>query len=109
MSKDRISKDREEFERPTEWLRRLQEDPASYGALLEESGGIARAAYRLARARCRAAAVPMPVPTERELHAAALEVAARSETPRPPPAAFIARECECERLAVITPLCARVP
>lgn len=100
--------DPEELERPTEWLRRLQEEPARYGALLEESGSIARAAYRLACARCRAAAVSTPVPTERELHAAALEVAARAETPPPPPAALVARECETDRSAVITPLAAHL-
>ena len=99
-----MSANRVEHERPTEWLRQLEEEPARYHVLLNESGSLALAAYRLARARCRAAPVPTGIPTERELYAAAVDVSRRSQTPHPPVAALLSRECEHERLAVIQPI-----
>ncbi|HEY3233178.1 MAG TPA: hypothetical protein VGJ84_00585 [Polyangiaceae bacterium] len=59
-----------ELDRPSEWLRRFQEDPARYSELVRDAG-LAQAAYRLARARCRVQAVSTAVPTLRELVAAA--------------------------------------
>jgi hypothetical protein len=94
----------EEVERPTEWLRRLEQDQELYEQLVLESGSFTVAAYRVARARCRVASIPMPVPTARELQAAALEVARRApNTPRPPLVSMM-RECEDARLTVIAPI-----
>ena len=95
----------DETERPTEWLRRLEHEIMSYEELVSESGGLALAAYRVARARCRVRSVGMCVPTQRELAAAAREIADRA------PVAIcrtegdlLARECEEAGLRVITPI-----
>jgi len=42
----------QEFAHPREWLTRLATETDGYRRLLTESGGLGRAAYRLARARC---------------------------------------------------------
>jgi hypothetical protein len=42
----------QEIADPREWLIRLAEDRDGYRRLVRESGGIGRAAYRIARARC---------------------------------------------------------
>jgi hypothetical protein len=91
-----------EIQRPSEWLRQLVEARA-YVALLESSGSLARAAYRLARARCRTHSLPMNLPTARELGAAAAELCEWLERDRPCPLA-LARECERLGLGVILPL-----
>jgi len=44
----------QEFANPREWLIRLAQEQDGYRRLVRESGGTARAAYRLARARCSA-------------------------------------------------------
>ena len=65
----------EELERPGEWLRRFAENDSAHRELLEDSGSLAVAAYRLARARCRAYAMPSNVPTLTELRTAAEDLA----------------------------------
>lgn len=95
----------DEYERPTEWLRALEQHGDGYSRLLAEAGSLTRAAYRLARARCQVAAIPMPVPTIRELRAAAIDIAEHlPDTPRPPMVSVLIEECESENLEVIPPL-----
>jgi hypothetical protein len=65
----------DEMERPAEWLRRLDELDGSYGRLLLESGNLALAAHRLARARCRVFGGRDGIPTLREVVAAARTIA----------------------------------
>jgi len=59
----------QEFANPGDWLTRLGEESDGYRRLVRESGGIARAAYRLARARC--SATPGHEPCLEDLQAAA--------------------------------------
>jgi hypothetical protein len=61
----------EEIERPAEWLRRLDEQDDSYARLLRESGNLALAAHRLARAKRRVLGASDGIPTLREVMAAA--------------------------------------
>ncbi len=72
-----ITRNTEEAQRPLEWLLRFEEDARRYRALLEDSGSLAVAAYRLARARCRVQPTPSKVPTPMELWAAAQSIAAQ--------------------------------
>ena len=44
----------QEFASPREWLLKLAADEQGYGRLVAESGGMGRAAYRLARAQSSA-------------------------------------------------------
>lgn len=95
----------DETERPTEWLRRLEHQNLTYEQLVSESGGLAFAAYRIARARCRVRGLGMCVPTQRELAAAANEIANRAPVAVcRTEAQMLARECEEAGLSVITPL-----
>lgn len=95
----------DETERPTEWLRQLEHQIVSYEQLVSESGGLALAAYRVARARCRVRAMGICVPTQRELAAAARQIADRTPmaTCRTE-AELLARECEDAGFRVITPI-----
>jgi hypothetical protein len=89
-----------EDERPSEWIRWLTENGSAYGQLVAESG-IARAAYRVARARCRTATVAMPTPTLREVRAAAHEIFSRvGTTSALPSSAAFAAECRAANLLV---------
>lgn len=92
-----------EHHRPAEWLRQLLELPRGYATLVEESGSLARAAYRLASARCRVHTLPCNLPTLRELGAAATELCRALNRERPCPRT-LARECERMGLHVILPL-----
>jgi hypothetical protein len=65
----------EEMERPAEWLRRLDEQDGSYARLLRESGNLALAAHRLARAKRRVLGGGDGIPTLREVLAAARTIA----------------------------------
>ena len=49
-----MRKTRLEIANPQEWLVSLAADTDGFSLLVQESGGMARAAYRLARARCLA-------------------------------------------------------
>lgn len=70
-------KAREELQNPQSWLSRLAQESDGYARLIGESGGLARAAYRLARARCKVASLPSESPTLEDLQAAARLLAAR--------------------------------
>ena len=95
----------EETERPTEWLRRLQEDASRYLDLLGEPGGLSIAAYRLARARCRVQPVPTLLPTVTELMTAARELARRVSPNEPVPiSSMVLVDCELAGFTVIRPV-----
>jgi hypothetical protein len=95
----------EEFERPSEWLRRIQEDRSAYTLLVSESGGLACAAYRVARARGRVQPVSNGVPTLRELLAAAREIALNTADELGiVKASLLLGDCEQAGLPVIAPL-----
>jgi hypothetical protein len=64
-----------EIAEPSLWLRQLSEDSAGYSRLVSESKGMARAAYRLARARCSVETGESP--SLNDLQAAAELLAAR--------------------------------
>lgn len=97
---------RTEHERPSEWLRWLAETPDGYRLLLEEAGGLARAAYRLAHARCRVHGGSMgETPTLRELQAAALTLAHNLGLLESLPiTTLLANDCEDQGLLVIRPM-----
>jgi hypothetical protein len=69
-----MRKTRLEIANPAEWLRELSQDDG-YGRLVSESGGAARAAYRLAQAHCRVETGEAP--RLEDLQAAAALLAAR--------------------------------
>lgn len=92
----------EEKERPSEWLRGLNEKAAGYAELVREAGEPVVAAYRIASARCRTRETSATIPTLRELHAAILEVWKEAEVSTPLPSrTVIARECDHMGLTVI--------
>lgn len=93
----------EELERPSEWLRRFAEDDAAYRELLLDSGCIAVAAYRLARARCRVQPMAAALPTLAELRAAADDIAARTDLPRAEHIGVLVADCELAGLTIILP------
>jgi hypothetical protein len=94
-----------EVERPSEWLRTLDEEPDAYEVLVTEAGGLARAAYRLASARCRAHSGSGATPTLRELQVAALLIAQRLGMPETLPiTSLLAKDCEAQGLPVIRPM-----
>lgn len=94
----------EEIERPTEWLRSLQEGRRQYRWLLEDAGSLALAAYRLSRARCRVQPVPSMIPTLGELCAAARFIRRETGTKAPVPcASLLLADCEAAGLEVIAP------
>jgi hypothetical protein len=70
-----MAKAHEELSSPRDWLRKLAEERDGYGRLVNESGGMARAAYRLARARCTVESDAPPALDD--LQAAARLLAAR--------------------------------
>lgn len=93
-----------ERERPSEWLHVLAEHPDAYEILIAHSGGLALAAYRVARARCRLQGHG-DTPTLRELQLAALTIAQRLGTLESLPiTTLLANDCEQQGLLVIRPL-----
>ena len=98
----RISTD--ELERPTEWLRRLAENRGQYRQLLDSAGGLAIAAYRLARARCRVQPVPNVIRTAAGFRVAADEIARYVGMRFTLSARQLVADCEHAGLAVIVPI-----
>jgi hypothetical protein len=103
-----MARDSEEQERPAEWLRALREGRRSYGWLVEDSGGLVVAAYRLARARGRTGEVANAIPTVAEL-CAALDTLRRSAAAgvEVPSRAVLIEECEAHSLPLIAPVTRR--
>ena len=93
-----------EVDRPCEWMRGFEEGQRSYVELIDESAGMAAAAYRVARALGRMQAVPTNIPTAAELWSAAGRIvdALRGETALPSRALLI-DACEFAGLPLITP------
>ena len=85
---------------PIEWLFTVLADREGHRRLLEESGSMAIAAFRLAWARCKTAANPTEVPSTHELRGAAREIARRSGGHVPSLREMVA-ECEAAGLLVI--------
>lgn len=95
----------QEFDRPNEWLRTIREDRSRYLALVSESGGLAYAAYRVARARCRVQSVSNGIPTLRELLAAAREIVVNTADERASiKPSMLLGDCEDAGLPVIAPV-----
>ena len=94
-----------EQDRPGEWLRQLSEETDGYRCLVAETGGLACAAYRLARARCRAQSGLGQTPTLRELQAAALTLGEQlGILDTLPITSLLASDCEEHGLPVILPM-----
>ncbi len=94
----------EEIERPTEWLRSLQEGRRDYNWLVRDAGSLVKAAYRLACARCRVQPVPTRIPTARELYSAARTIARSTGQRHVPGADLLVADCAFAGLPVIEPL-----
>jgi hypothetical protein len=100
-----MSPTRLEHERPSEWLRWLEEEPEACQVLVAHSSGLARAAYRVASARCRVQGGLGAMPTLRELQAAALSLAQRLGVLETLPiTSLLASDCEEQGLPVIRPM-----
>jgi len=95
-------RERDETERPGEWLRRFAEDASAYRLLLAESG-LAIAAYRLARARCRVQPMSANVPTLSELKSAADELAQRVGLDNAHHLGVLVADCALAGLPLILP------
>ena len=77
-----------------QWLEAVRQSRAAYKTLLQESGCLAMAAHRLARAKCQTWMFPSNVPSVRELHAAAYEIAEQLGTVLDlPPQRVLATQC----------------
>jgi len=99
-----MSPTRLERERPCEWLRWLAEEPSAYEYLVAHTGGLAHAAYRVARAHCRLQGHG-DTPTVRELQVAALAIAQRLGILETVPiTSLLASDCEEQGLPVIRPI-----
>ncbi len=87
---------------PSQWLWELESTPDAYAALLDQTGSLALAAYRLARAQCRTRSVPTDIPTRIELGVAASLIAQRTGWPEPvPPSSILALDCDEAGLLVL--------
>jgi hypothetical protein len=87
---------------PVEWLLELTRNENGYRNLLSEAGGLANAAWRLARARCLVSPAAPKVPNRLELGAAAMEIAARVGWTAPlPTSSMLAIDCEAVGLPVM--------
>jgi hypothetical protein len=87
-----------ELERPAEWLRVLDEQDGSYARLIRESGNLALAAHRLARAKRRVLGGRDGIPTVREMLVAARLIQTR--VPGLDDVAMASVSAECEGLCI---------
>lgn len=86
---------------PIEWLFSVLADHEGHRRLLEESGSMAIAAFRLALAKCRTASLPSDVPSTRDLRGAAREIARHVGLAHIPSLGDMVAECEAAGLLVI--------
>ncbi len=87
---------------PIQWLMELESRRNGYVALLEETGSLSAAAYRLAKAWCLVRPVSTRVPTRLEVEAAARRIAERTGwRGHVPNAAMLALDCEADGLLVL--------
>lgn len=88
--------------KPNEWLLEITATQDGYRRLLEETGSLAVAAWRLAVAKCLTQDVSTHVPSGREVRAAARQIIDRTGAGEPLPAvATLAFDCERVGLLVI--------
>ncbi|MEM9068609.1 MAG: hypothetical protein AAGE52_08890 [Myxococcota bacterium] len=87
--------------RPIEWLLEVTQFEDGFSRLLEESGGLPVAAWKLANARCRTRETSTSVPTRAEVRAAARHLASKLGLGPVPPSAVLAADCERQGLLVI--------
>ena len=87
--------------RPIEWLLNLISENDGYARLLEESGGLAPAAWKLAEARCRSRETSTHIPSKIEVRAAARDLAMKLGLDDVPKSTFLQTECEARGLPVI--------
>lgn len=86
---------------PHEWLLSLAQRRDGHRYLLDTTGSLAAAAWRLAEARCRAAEVSTEIPSTLEVRGAAREIARRCELGEIPSAQILASDCASLGLLVI--------
>jgi hypothetical protein len=87
---------------PIQWLMDLESHRNGYRTLLEETGSLSSAAYRLAKAWCLVRPVSTKVPTRIEVEAAAKRIADRTGwRGHVPNASMLALDCEAEGLLVL--------
>lgn len=87
---------------PIQWLMELESQRNAYRTLLNETGSLAIAAHRLARAWCQVRPVSTGVPTRVEVEAAAKRIADRAGwRGHVPNAAMLAIDCEAQGLLVL--------
>lgn len=86
---------------PIEWLQGLDQQRDGYSRLLDDAGGLAAAAYRLARARCQTWETATMVPTRLEVRAAARRISTRVGLGPVPTGHLLAHECEAQGLLVL--------
>ncbi len=87
--------------RPVEWLLEMTQSERGYSDLLDQAGGLAAAAWRLARAKCEVREHATDVPTRLEVKAAARELSRRLGLGEVPPSAVLRRDCEALGLLVL--------
>jgi hypothetical protein len=95
------SEEEEDAVIPSEWLRELVEARDGYRRLVEESGTLAEAAYRLAVAKCMSRERATRVPTQTEVRAAAKVIARHVGGAPVPSAAALAADLEAAGLSIL--------
>ena len=87
---------------PIQWLMDLEAHHDGYRTLLDETGSLAVAAHRLAKAWCLVRPVSTRVPTRVEVEAAARRIVDRTGLNGfLPNASMLALDCEAEGLPVL--------
>lgn len=86
---------------PAEWLREVTQTRDGLRCLLEETGSLSMAAYRIARAKCLSAEHSTHVPSRIDVKAAARLIASKVPGITVPSSSILANECEAFGLNVI--------
>lgn len=87
--------------RPIEWLLNLVSENDGYARLIEDSGGLAPAAWKLAEARCRSRETSTHIPSRIEVRAAARDLAMKLGLGDVPKSMILKHDCESRGLPVI--------
>lgn len=86
--------------RAIEWLLEVTQT-RGYAQLVEESGGLSRAAWQLARAECMTRGLATPVPTRIEVRSAARRLAEHLGIERVPTSTELRDDCEALGMPVL--------
>ncbi|MGF1465301.1 MAG: hypothetical protein ACFCGT_04135 [Sandaracinaceae bacterium] len=86
---------------PIEWLIEITQHRDGFRRLLDESGGLAEAAYRLARAKCITQERSTEVPTRGEVRAAARLIADKTGRDDVPRASVLFADLRAQGLLVL--------